>query len=452
MCARMTRLRQLILAALLCAGALAQQAPRGVMGVRFDNAQKTPGVTIRHVAAGSPAEQAGLRPGDLLMQVDDLVALPEVVSRHIASKPPGAQVKVLYLRAGQRLSATVALGDARSVYQRAAALNDAEGQVVLGRMYLEEKNQPEACQWFRRAAEAGSAEGEVALAWCYQNGIAPFPKDEAQAVYWYRRAAEKGDARGQTALALAYGKGSGVARNDQEAVRWARTSAEQGSAAAMSLLGELYRLGAGVPADATEAARWFVRARTTAAPEETDFRKFVEQQLATLAASGKLDRAQLEAIERDEAARAAAQREATRIQTGSLHVSARPGKTQAYVDDTFRGMTSDSGGELLIEGLTPGAHRLRLSHDGHKDLATTVVITAAAITPLEAALERSGPKPLTAAEVEEALRNGVAGARIREMVRQYGVDFALTEEVERRLRSAGADDALLLAIAKAKRS
>jgi hypothetical protein len=37
------------------------------------------------------------------------------------------------------------------------------------------------------------------------------------------------------------------------------------------------------------------------------------------------------------------------------------------------------------------------------------------------------------------------------MVEQYGVDFALTEEAEKRLRDAGADSNLLLAIARAKK-
>jgi hypothetical protein len=61
-----------------------------------------------------------------------------------------------------------------------------------------------------------------------------------------------------------------------------------------------------------------------------------------------------------------------------------------------------------------------------------------------------GPPALTLAEVENALAN-LPKKRVAEMVDQYGVDFELTDETEKRLRDAGADTSLLLAIAKAKK-
>ena len=61
-----------------------------------------------------------------------------------------------------------------------------------------------------------------------------------------------------------------------------------------------------------------------------------------------------------------------------------------------------------------------------------------------------GPPALTLAEVENALAN-LPKKRVGEMVEQYGVDFDLTDEAEKRLRGAGADTNLLLAIARAKK-
>jgi hypothetical protein len=61
-----------------------------------------------------------------------------------------------------------------------------------------------------------------------------------------------------------------------------------------------------------------------------------------------------------------------------------------------------------------------------------------------------GPPALTLAEVENALAN-LPKKRVAEMVEQYGVDFALSDEAEKRLRDAGADTNLLLAIARAKK-
>ncbi len=61
-----------------------------------------------------------------------------------------------------------------------------------------------------------------------------------------------------------------------------------------------------------------------------------------------------------------------------------------------------------------------------------------------------GPPPLTLAEVERALAD-LPRRRVATMIDEFGVDFELNEEAERRLRAAGADSDLLLAIAKAKK-
>ena len=63
----------------------------------------------------------------------------------------------------------------------------------------------------------------------------------------------------------------------------------------------------------------------------------------------------------------------------------------------------------------------------------------------------SGPQPLTLQEVEEALQNGISKAKVTALVNQFGVNFEVTDEVEQRLRRAGADSNLLLAIVKAKK-
>jgi hypothetical protein len=60
-----------------------------------------------------------------------------------------------------------------------------------------------------------------------------------------------------------------------------------------------------------------------------------------------------------------------------------------------------------------------------------------------------GPPALTLAEVETALQNGLSKAKIASLVNQYGVDFEVTDETEKRLRDAGADANLLLVLVKA---
>ena len=63
------------------------------------------------------------------------------------------------------------------------------------------------------------------------------------------------------------------------------------------------------------------------------------------------------------------------------------------------------------------------------------------------------PKPtgLTVEEVSKLLAAGVTPARVETIVKERGVGFELNDENEKKLRDAGATDALLLVIAKAKK-
>jgi hypothetical protein len=63
------------------------------------------------------------------------------------------------------------------------------------------------------------------------------------------------------------------------------------------------------------------------------------------------------------------------------------------------------------------------------------------------------PKPvgLSVEEVVKLLEAGVTPARVETIVKERGAGFELTEDSEKKLRDAGATDALLLAIAKSKK-
>ena len=63
---------------------------------------------------------------------------------------------------------------------------------------------------------------------------------------------------------------------------------------------------------------------------------------------------------------------------------------------------------------------------------------------------RHAPRPLSAADVEHALKSGVPNARMAALVKQYGVDFELTDVVKGQLRSAGASDSLILRIGRSR--
>ena len=88
---------------------------------------------------------------------------------------------------------------------------------------------------------------------------------------------------------------------------------------------------------------------------------------------------------------------------------------------------------------------------GFKEWTQSLELASAEDRTIEAKLEPAGPKPLALPEIEEALTNGVSPKRVTALVKQFGVDFSLNPEEEQRLRNAGADSDLLLAIYRNKK-
>jgi hypothetical protein len=76
-----------------------------------DFGEDTAGVTFADVRAGSPAEQAGLRPGDVLVEFDGApVATIYDFTHALRNKRPGDTVTVVVVRSGERVTAEVTLG------------------------------------------------------------------------------------------------------------------------------------------------------------------------------------------------------------------------------------------------------------------------------------------------------------------------------------------------------
>ena len=121
------------------------------------------------------------------------------------------------------------------------------------------KDEAEAVEWYRKAAEQGNAWAQIQLGAHYMNGEG-VPKDLVKAVEWYRKAAEQGDASAQYSFGLRHYHGDGVVKDEAEAVMWWRKSAEQGNADAQFSLGNCYANGLGVSKDEAEAVEWYRKA------------------------------------------------------------------------------------------------------------------------------------------------------------------------------------------------
>lgn len=109
---RFARLPLLLLAFLLWAGAaFAGEKPFGGIGL-----QVVPTIegelVVLNVVKGSPAAEAGLLPGDLIVQVDDFVLkgsdFTDVVSRYLWGEP-GTKVTLTYFRPGMEGSHSATL-------------------------------------------------------------------------------------------------------------------------------------------------------------------------------------------------------------------------------------------------------------------------------------------------------------------------------------------------------
>ena len=93
------------------AGPVATSGYGAYLGTIPDMTDNPGGVRITGVRAGSPAEQAGLAGGDVIVKigeanVTDLQAMTDALRSHKA----GDVVRILYLREGNRMSATATLG------------------------------------------------------------------------------------------------------------------------------------------------------------------------------------------------------------------------------------------------------------------------------------------------------------------------------------------------------
>jgi hypothetical protein len=80
-------------------------------GITHDGADDTPGVRLAMVQPGSPADRAGVRPGDVVVRFDGVrVYTLEDLREVVVRRRPGDTVAVVYLREGVEHSTQVTLG------------------------------------------------------------------------------------------------------------------------------------------------------------------------------------------------------------------------------------------------------------------------------------------------------------------------------------------------------
>lgn len=123
-----------------------------------------------------------------------------------------------------------------------------------------------AMRRYRKAADAGSTEAKVRLAWILDQS-----EDNAGALQLYREAAEAGDPAGQFGLAELYANGEGVKRDVRRAVKLFEAAAANGYSRAMTVLASAYREGGlGLVPSAERAEYWEKRLADTLKSDDPD--------------------------------------------------------------------------------------------------------------------------------------------------------------------------------------
>lgn len=118
-----------------------------------------------------------------------------------------------------------------------------------------------AFSYFRRAAEAGIADAQYAVAQYYSEGTPPAIYDPREARKWLEKSARQGFDSAQRELGFFMLEGLGGDRDYDSAFVWTARAAYAGNVAAQAQLAKLYWSGLGIEPDDTEAAAWYVLAR-----------------------------------------------------------------------------------------------------------------------------------------------------------------------------------------------
>jgi TPR repeat protein len=150
---------------------------------------------------------------------------------------------VMHARAEARPASAKA---AEQGFERAAECGFVTAMFALGEWFDSPQRgsqRQRALQWYLKAAEAGSVDGQMAVATAHLMGRGT-PADSAQAAHWYRKAATAGDVGGQYILASLYERGDGVSQDLRLARYWYEQAARQGDEAAPAKLAELAALEA----------------------------------------------------------------------------------------------------------------------------------------------------------------------------------------------------------------
>lgn len=155
--------------------------------------------------------------------------------------------------------------EARSLMKSAAEAGHGKAMFNHAQILLSDRpgasGQRAAFDYFQRAAEAGIADAQYAVAQYYVQGTPPVFFDDVEARTWLEKAARQGFDSAQRELGLMLLEGTGGPRDREAGYLWTARAAHAGNVAAQAQIAKLLWTGIGVAPDDTQAAAWYVLAR-----------------------------------------------------------------------------------------------------------------------------------------------------------------------------------------------
>lgn len=227
---------------------------------------------------------------------------------------------------------------------------------------------------------------------------------QAQNIDTLRKQAKAGDAEAQYQLASAYLSGSGGASKDlKQGVQWLRKAADLEHAAAQYALWVMYRSGfpPEIPKDPAQGLPWL--------------RKSADHGYSTAQYN-------LGLLYRNGDQETGVPQKPHEAATWFRKAARQPGSTKSQA----------SLAEMLQQGLIT-----KQEANWHAPESATSVPPKPA---------KSGAPPFSLAEVETGLKGSITSKRMAALVQQFGVDFKLSDDAQKRLTDAGADPDLLQVI------
>jgi TPR repeat protein len=218
----------------------------------------TSGALIFNKTPGGPADQAGLRAGDVILGIDGRsIADSGDLRQRLSALAPGRLALVEVWRAASDE------GNYLQLLCRLADGGDGAAMYRAGRMYAggigTTRDDWEAARWFRKGADRGNRDATAALAIALLEGRG-VGKDQSEALRLLKVAAEQDQIEALSRLGHIVLEGKIAAKDPLEAARLFTKAAELGHLPSMVEIGRMYAHGSGVAADPDKAAMWFRRA------------------------------------------------------------------------------------------------------------------------------------------------------------------------------------------------